>query len=106
MSYLIKTYFEVFEDDYNEGEGKHVNSWSHQSEHDAIESALQQHFGQLGLSYDVNHIHEDDGDRYYSWTVDEDCCEATEKEIEQWKRGEIKLYSQHANIKIYKLEQI
>lgn len=106
MSYIIKTYFDVYEDDYNNGEGKHVNSWDYQSEHDAIESALQQHFGKLGLSYDANLSLEDDGNRWYSWTVDEDCCEATDEEIEQWKRGEIKLYSQHASIKIYKLEQI
>jgi hypothetical protein len=106
MSYLIKTYFDVYEDDYNEGEGKHVNQWAWESKHDAIESALQQHFEQVGLSYDVNYIYEDDGDRYYSWTVDEDCCELTEKGIEHYRQGKKQLYSMHANIKIYKLEQI
>jgi len=106
MSYLIKTYFDAFEDDYNEGEGKHVNSWDYQSEHDAIESALQQHFEQVGLSYDVNFICEDDGSRYYSWTVDADSIEATQNEVEQWKQGRKQLYSLHANIKIYKLEEI
>jgi len=106
MSYLIKTYFEVFEDDYNEGEGKFVTHWSHQSQHNAIESALQQHFEQVGLSYDVNNIHEEDGMRYYSWMVDDECIEATEKEVEKWKQGKTKLYSQNANINIYKLEQI
>jgi hypothetical protein len=106
MSYLIKTYFDVYEDDYNEGEGKHVNQWAWESKHDAIESALQQHFEQVGLSYDVNHMYEEDGMRNYSWTVDEDCCEATEKEIEQWKQDKMKLYSLNANIKIYKLEEI
>lgn len=106
MSYLIKTYFEVFEDDYNEGEGKFVNSWSHQSEHDAIESALQQHFCQLGLSYDAEHMYEIEGARYYSWTVDAECMEATEKQLELWKEGKAKLYFQRANINVYKLEEI
>jgi hypothetical protein len=106
MSYLIKTYFDVFEDDYNEGEGKHVNQWAWESNHKAIESALQQHFEQVGLSYDVNYIYEDDGMRHYFWTVDDDSNEATEKQIEQWKQGKIKLYSLNANINIYKLEQI
>ena len=106
MSYLIKTYFDVYEDDYNEGEGKYVNQWDYESEHDAIESALQQHFEQLGLSYDVNFLLEDDDDRYYSWTVDEECFEATQNEVEQWKQGRKQLYSMHANIKIYKLEEI
>ena len=104
--YLIKTNFDVYEDNYNEGEGKFVTAWSHQSEHKAIESALQQHFEQVGLSYDVNYIYEDDGMRHYFWTVDDDCIEATEKQIEQWKRGEIKLYSQNANINVYKLEKL
>jgi len=106
MSYLIKTYFDVYEDDYNEGEGKFVTSWSHESEHDAIESALQQHFGQLGLSYDAKHLYEEEGMRHYSWAVDEDCCEVTGKEIEQWMHDKMKLYSLNANIRIYKLEQI
>lgn len=105
MSYLIKTYFDVYEDDYNEGEGKHVNSWDYESEHDAIESALQQHFGKLGLSYDVNLLLEDDDNRWYSWMVYED-SQATDKEIQLWKQGKLNLYSLHANIKIYKLEQI
>lgn len=106
MRYLIKTYFDVYEDDYNEGEGLAVNWWQHESEHNAIESALQQHFEQLGLSYDANFLLEDDGNRSYSWTVDEECSEATEKQIEQWKQGRKQLYSMHASIKIYKLEQI
>ena len=101
MSYIIKTYFDVYEDDYNEGEGKHVNSWDYESEHDAIESALQQHFEQLGLSYDVNLLLEDDGNRWYSWMLYED-RQATDKEIQLWKQGKLNLYSLTANIKIYK----
>lgn len=104
--YLIKTYFDVYKDSYNGGEGNFVSHWSHESEHVAIESALQQHFEQLGLSYDAKHLYEEEGMRHYSWTVDEDCCEATEKEIEYWKEDKIKLYSLNANIRIYKLEQI
>lgn len=106
MSYLIKTYFDVYEDDYNEGEGLAVNWWQHESEHDAIESALQQHFDKLGLSYDANFLLEDDGNRWYSWIVDADNNEATESQAELWKQGKLNLYSLHANIKIYKLEQI
>lgn len=106
MSYIIKTYFDVYEDDYNEGEGEHITTWTHQSEHNAIESALQQHFEQLGLSYDVNLLLEDDGNRWYSWMVYEDYCQATDKEIQLWKQGKLNLYSLHANIKIYKLEEI
>ena len=106
MSYLIKTYFDVYADDYNEGEGEHITTWTHESEHDAIESALQQHFEQLGLSYDVNLLLEDDGNRWYLWTVDEDNNEATESQAELWKQGKLNLYSMHANIKIYKLEEI
>lgn len=104
--YLIKTYFDVYEDDYNEGEGLAVNWWQHESEHNAIESALQQHFEQLGLSYDANFLLEDDGNRWYSWIVDADNNEATESQAELWKQGKLNLYSLHANIKIYKLEQI
>jgi hypothetical protein len=106
MSYLIKTYFDVYEDDYNGGEGKHVNQWAWESKHDAIESALQQHFEQLGLSYDAQYLYDEDHIRSYSWTVDEDCCEATEKQIEQWRQGKMQLYSMHASIKIYKLEEL
>jgi len=101
MSYIIKTYFDAFEDSYNNGEGKHVNSWDYQSEHDAIESALQQHFEKLGLSYDANLLLEDDGNRWYSWMVYED-RQATDKEIQLWKQGKLNLYSLTANIKIYK----
>jgi hypothetical protein len=108
MNYLIRTCFDVYEDDYNEGEGKYVNSWDYQSKHDAdeIQSAMQQHFEQHGLSYDANYLFHEDDIRSYSWTVDEECFEATEKQIEQWKQGRKKLYSMHASIKIYKLEQI
>lgn len=104
--YLIKTYFDVYEDDYNEGEGLAVNWWQHESEHDAIESGLQQHFEKLGLSYDTNFLLEDDGNRWYSWIVDADNNEATESQAELWKQGKLNLYSLNANIKIYKLEEI
>jgi hypothetical protein len=106
MSYLIKTYFDVYEDDYNEGEGKHMTSWSWESEHDAIESALQQHFEQVGLSYDAQYLYDEDNIRSYSWTVDEDCCELTEKGIEHYRQGKKQLYSMHASINVYKLEEI
>lgn len=106
MSYLIKTYFNVYEDSYENGEGKHVNSWAWESKHDTIESALEQHFAQLGLSYDPDYMLEDDGNRHYSWTVDADNDEATQDQIEYWKQGKMQLYSLHASIDIYKMERI
>lgn len=78
--YLIKTYFDVYEDDYNEGEGKHVTQWDWESKHDAIESALQQHFEQVGLSYDDEHMHEDMDTVLMNLSIDLD-HEMSEEEI-------------------------
>ena len=106
IEYLIKSYHEIYVDDYNEGELDHVNSYNMTAFIKApdVGSAIQQYIENC-LYYKFNHeyldISGDDMSSYYDVLVDEDSNEITENERELWKQGELKLYNNQIRIEAY-----
>jgi hypothetical protein len=96
---------DVFEDDYNEGEGEQVNSFSEKvNKSFASGEELLKYISKNVLYKDVKKeyysIMDDDGRIVTSILVDENNSAASENEIEKWKKGDKKLYSASYNFYI------
>lgn len=109
--YIVETYFDVYEDSYEEGEIEHVNCWEYSNKVTAIskEQAIEKAFEELGLSFDFKHASVDEENPqfvHYSNLVDFDNNEANERDKEAWKLGDEKLYSANSTINVYRLEQV
>jgi hypothetical protein len=106
IEYFIKSYHEIYVDDYSYGELDHVNGYNMTAFIKApdVGSAIQQYIENC-LYYKFNHeyldIIGDDWSSYYNVLVDEDSNEATESERELWKQGELKLYNNQIRIEAY-----
>jgi hypothetical protein len=105
--FKITTGHSVYEDDFNEGELDFKTQYSESKTVTAENpvAALKQFYSEVfgktledWVLYEVNS--EDDDRLYDSWLVDEDCCTASPYEIEQWKEGKHKLYSNNVTISI------
>lgn len=103
-TYIVKTMHDVYVDDYNEGEGKHVNSYDLKEEVKAEtpQDAVQQYFEKhLGYKFAINnayipHKEEEDAPKnvlHYSVLVDEENVEASKEDIKLWQEGKKELYS-------------
>lgn len=92
----------VYEDDYEEGEGKLVNAYTVNWLKNPIVKAddlLEYLYDNLYLSrYPQDYAIDDNGIIHTSRLEDADGSEASESEIEKWKKGEMKLYSAHYSI--------
>ncbi len=109
--YYIESSHTIYEDNFIEGEGEQVNSYSVNATLYATDpkDALRVYFDKtLFLSFDEENIDDslEDGYFHYSNLVDNDNSEASESEIEKWKFDEIKLYSNNTCISIYELQKI
>lgn len=106
--YQVKLMVDVYEDDYNEGEIRHANFWEEKYEVEADDKimAIAEAMEKTYYSFNEKYLDEDDGVYSYSVMVDEDNCEASNQEIEEWKNGNMKLYSANIAFKIYKMEEV
>jgi hypothetical protein len=95
----VTIHVDVYEDDYEEGEGKNVNSYTVDWLKNPIVKAdnlLEYLYDNLYLSrYAQDYTIDDDGFIHTSRLEDADGNKASESEIEKWKKGEMKLYSAH-----------
>lgn len=104
--YLIKSYHNIYVDDYNEGEGYHVNSYSMTAFIKAPDAgnAIQQYIENcLYYKFNSNYLDtsSEDISCYYDVLVDDESTEATEVDRELWKNGELKLYNNQIMIEAY-----
>ena len=112
-TYIFEVDVEVREDDYNEGEGPILNSWDFTQPVTAnsLKEALHEFYDDRlycpGLDFEDAYSY-DEGSKliYFARTEDKNGCYASESEIEQWKKGEIKLYSAIYAVRISKVESI
>ena len=104
----VKMIVDVYEDDYNEGEIRHANYWeeNHEFNHDDLDLAISDAMDKSYYSYNKKYLDNDDGVLRYSVMVDEDNCEASQSEIEEWKLGNKTLYSANIEFKLYKIEEV
>ncbi len=104
--YLIKSYHNIYVDDYNEGEGYHINSYNMTAFIKAPDAgnAIQQYIENcLYYKFNSNYLdtNGDDISCYYDVLVDDESIEATEADRELWKNGELKLYNNQIMIEAY-----
>ena len=112
--YKLESIHLVYEDDYNEGEGKMVNNFilSEGIVAETPKDALMKYFEFLGCKVTDEEIEsmakDSDEDGVYHWSkqVDKDNCFVTPDEVEQWKKGEITLYSDNFSVIIYELNRV
>jgi hypothetical protein len=110
--YLIKSSHNVYVDDYTEGELEWVNYYTIESTimtpdvQSAIQAYIEHH---LYYKFDSKGFCEDDESinvGHYSVLVNEHNDEAEESEIELWKNGKLKLYSNNIRLKIYEITPV
>jgi hypothetical protein len=92
---------DVYEDDYNEGEGSHVNSFGEKvNKSFSSGQQLLEYISENILYHTVKKENcniMDDGRIVTSVLVDVDNSSASNSEIEEWKKGNKKLYSANYN---------
>lgn len=98
----VKVHVDVHEDDYEQGEGKNVNSYTVDWLKDPTvkaEDLVKYLSNNLYLSENPNdYIIDDDGIIHTYQLQDGDGSEASESQIERWKEGKEKLYNAHYTI--------
>lgn len=111
-TYKATIHFEAYEDDYEQGELDHVNSWVDTIERDT-QAELKQAIIEATYQNDFSTIDDEQMNGYdwateyhTSYLADEDNQgDASESQIEEWKKGELKLYAINCHILVTKLEE-
>lgn len=99
----------IYIDSFNEGEQEQVNYYELNANITAEnpQKAIEQYFGRnLYYHFNIKSASKDDEKEnvlYYSVLVDEDNTEAFENDIELWKEGQKKLFSNQIRIEILEL---
>jgi hypothetical protein len=113
-TYFIKTSHEIEIDEYKNGLGKNVNNYNLEDKIQAEtpREAIEKYFSNY-LYYNftfanayIMHLEEGGEDKnvlIYDILVDEESQEPTEKDIENWKKGEKTLYNNRIYLKIYEI---
>lgn len=107
--FKTQSYHEVFEDDYQHGEIKNVNSYKLTQEvsagtpQEAVTKYLQEN---IHSELSFGDCERDDVEIYVTYLVNADNVQATEADINAWEQGKIKLYSTHATLFVDELKEI
>ncbi len=106
--YYIDSIHFVHEDDFQEGEGNLVNSYSLHKllTADSVDQAIELYittFLGFNLEWDKADIRDDNKILDYSELVDNDNNKANMSKIENWKLGVTKLYSNRFQMKVHEL---
>ena len=110
-TYKITTIHNVFIDNYENGEGKHVSSYDLTSECKAltVQDAIINHFNNtVYLPFDFQHadIDKEQNLIFYSHIVNVDNEAPTQYEFEKWKKGEVELYANNIIITAQELTNV
>jgi len=111
-TYIIKTSHEIEVDTYNEGLTNYVNSYNLKIEIKAAtpREAIQKYFDEyLYYSFDIKNayiLHEEEENEatnvlFYDVLTDEENNEATENQIELWKKDKLMLYNNRIHLEIF-----
>ena len=111
--YFIKSYHEIYVDDYNDGELDMVNAYMNSERVHAYDpiDAIKEYFNtQFYYSFDESLVCTDAEDStnvvWYNIMVNQFNDEAEESEIELWKKGELTLYNNSIRIEIYEVTPV
>ena len=109
MKYQAVIYANIFVDDYNLGEGEEVNFWTQTLSAKTPKELL----GELENYIPKNAVanmeqanlndYDDSNEYFTSYLVDNDNNEPSRIELEQWEKGEIKLYVTNCQVLVSKV---
>lgn len=110
--YKATIHFDAYEDSYEQGELDHVNSWTDEIVKDT-KGELQQAILDATYQDDFSTV-DDEQMNDYDWCTEyhttylaneDNQGDASKQEIEQWKKGEIKLYAINCHILVTKITE-
>ena len=108
-TFKIHSAHDVYIDDYEQGELDRVNGYTLTNEVEAndVWEAIEKYF-KTTLYYDFKKVNSSKSDEvenelHYSVLVDVENLEANERQIEKWKQGKEKLYSNNITITVYEI---
>lgn len=111
-TFKIVTIHDVYIDDFEEGEGKHVNCYDIEStvKAESVKEAIKEHYEKhLGFSFSFEHCNYDEEEKNrldYSNLVDSENSEANEEEKKLWKKGKKTLYANNTTCTVYELTPV
>ena len=108
-TFKIRSAHDIYIDDYEQGELDRVNGYTVTNEVEAndVWEAIEKYF-ETTLYYNfkkdnASKSDEVENELHYSVLVDVENLEANEGQIEKWKQGKEKLYSNNITITVYKI---
>lgn len=111
-TYLVRSYHDIFVDDYNDGEGKSVNSYALSGEvqadnpKEAVNAYLNDHLG-YNLGFEDCDVSPDEaGLVQTSCLVDAYGSQPSEQVVKMWKNGEVDLYAVSIQMYVYELKEV
>jgi hypothetical protein len=108
-TYKIVSFHNVYEDNYEKGELKQVNSYVLDAIIEAKNhiAAIQKYFSDsLYYSFNIDNAGKEETDcLHYSNLVDGDNLEASKSDIELWKCGDKILYSNNTIIEVFEVKK-
>jgi len=109
MRFLIESTHEVYEDSFTDGEGALFSSYKKNQViyAESIDIALVTYY-RASLSYTlrVDLLYYEEDCFIDSTLVDEDLRELDDDEIEEWRNGELKAYSDSFKVTIHTIEKV
>lgn len=108
-TFVITSAHDVFEGVYDEGQqDQHINGYELKEtvKADNWEEAVNTFFKKIGFNLDIKNCEVEDNALQTSCLVDAYNLQPTDKEVEQWKEGKIKLYSNLITIWVHELVQV
>lgn len=111
-NYIVKSFHKIFVDDYNDGEGKHVNTYALSDEvqaenpKQAINKYLQDCLG-YNLDFNNCEVNPDDKSNVQtSCLVDSMNLQPDNRIYEQWKSGKVELYANYIDLFVYEVIEV
>ena len=108
-TFKIRSAHDIYIDDYEQGELDRVNGYTVTNEVEAndVWEAIEKYF-ETTLYYNFKKDNSSKSDEvenelHYSVLVDVENLEANEGQIEKWKQGKEKLYSNNITITVYEI---
>ena len=107
--FRIESSHSVYTDDYEQGQGSQLNSYemdeiiNAETPREAIEKYMET---VVGFDFDINQAIFEDGVLFYSTLVDGANIQASDRQIESWKRGKCILCADQFSIVIYELNKV
>lgn len=107
--YYIKSWHDVHEYSYKDGELNNVNNYNMSDiiNADNPKDAIDKYISKiLGYMYDIDNIENEGEMIYFDMLVDSDNMQATNEQVQAWKQSKVKLYNDCVSIEIYELNKI